>query len=281
MLENIRGDSRGSIPPLRMPSLLPHDLCHEWNVSRWLPAGYSSLMAEFFLYFVLLSLFSFSVLSDSFLPCTGLQHARLPCPSLSPRVCSDSCPLCQLYHPTISSSATPFSSCPQYFPASVFSNESAFWVRWPSIGASASVLPMNIQGGFPLGLTGLISLQFKRLLRIFFSTTVQNHQFFCPSLWSLWSKCHICTWLMEKPSFLNHLTVQTFVVKVMSLLFNTLSRLVIAFLPRKHLLISWLQSPSAVILEFKKIKSVSASTFPPLVSDGTRCHDLSFLNVEF
>ena len=78
------------------------------------------------------------------------------------------------------------------------------------------------------------------------------------------------------------LTRQNFVSKVISLLFNMLSRLVIAFLPRsKCLLISWLQSPSAVILEFKKIKSVGASTFPPLLSDGTRCHGLSFLNVEF
>ena len=81
------------------------------------------------------------------------------------------------------------------------------------------------------------------------------------------------------------LTIQTFASKVMSLLFNMLSRFVITFLPRsKHLLISWLQSPSTVILEPKKRKSVTASTFPLLYltySDGTRCHDLSFLNVEF
>ena len=226
-------------------------------------------------------LFSCSVMSDSLLPCTGLQHARLPCPSLSPRVCSDSCPLSQLCHPTISSSATPFSSCPQYFPASVFSNELAFRIRWPSIGASAMVLPMNIKGWFPLGLTGLISLQFKGLLRIFSCTTIQKHQFLGTQP-SLWAKSHICTWLLDKPSSLNRSTPQTFVGKVMSLLFNMLSRLVIAFLPRnKHVLISWLQSPFAVILGSKKIKSVSASTFPPLLSDGTRCHDLSFLNVEF
>ena len=76
------------------------------------------------------------------------------------------------------------------------------------------------------------------------------------------------------------LTIQTFVIKVMSLLFNTLSRFVIAFLPRrKHLLISWLQSPSAVILEPRKIKSVTVFIVLPR-SDGTRCHDLSFLNVE-
>ena len=79
------------------------------------------------------------------------------------------------------------------------------------------------------------------------------------------------------------LTIQTFVGKVMSLLFNMLSRFVIAFLPRrKLLLISWLQSPSAVILEPKKIKSVTASRFPHLfASDGTGCYNLSFLNVEF
>ena len=113
-----------------------------------------------------------------------------------------------------------FSSCPPSFPASEsFPVSRLFASGDQSTRALASVLPMNIQGGFPLGLTGLISLQFKRLLRIFFSTTVQKHQFFCPSLWSLWSKCHICTWLLEKPSFLNHLTVQTFVLKVMSLLF--------------------------------------------------------------
>ena len=78
------------------------------------------------------------------------------------------------------------------------------------------------------------------------------------------------------------LTVQTLVGEVLSLLFNTMSRFVIAFLPRsKHLLISWLQSLSAVILEPKKIKSVTVSIFPPIYLDGTGCHDLSFLNVEF
>ena len=95
----------------------------------------------------------------------GLQHARLPCPPSS-RVCSNSCPLSQWCHSNISSSVSPFSSCPQSFPAS-----ESFLMSWllpsggQSIGASASgsVLPMNIQGGFPLGLTGLISLQSKGL----------------------------------------------------------------------------------------------------------------------
>ena len=82
----------------------------------------------------------------------------------------------------------------------VFSNESAFCIRWPSIGvsASASVLPMNIQGWFPLGLTDWISLLSKGLSRVFSSTTVWKHQFLCTQS-SLWSNSHICTWLLEKP----------------------------------------------------------------------------------
>ena len=82
----------------------------------------------------------------------------------------------------------------------VFSNESAFCIRWPSIGvsASASVLPMNIQGWFPLGLTDWISLLSKGLSRVFSSTTVWKHQFLCTKS-SLWSNSYICTWLLEKP----------------------------------------------------------------------------------
>ena len=111
----------------------------------------------------------------------GLQHTRLPCPSSTPRACSNSCPSSQWCHPTISSSAVPFSSCLQSFQASQSFPMSQFF---PSGGqiidvwASASVLPMNIQGWFPLGLTGLISLQSKGLLRVFSSSTVQKHQFF-------------------------------------------------------------------------------------------------------
>ena len=110
-----------------------------------------------------------------------LQHVRLPYPSLPPGVCSNSCPLSRWCHPTISSSVTPFSSCPQSFPASgAFLLSQLFTSGGQSIGASASasVLLMTIQGLFPLELTGLISLQSKELSRVFPSTTVQKHQFF-------------------------------------------------------------------------------------------------------
>ena len=113
----------------------------------------------------------------------------------------------------------------------------------PSIGASASasVLSMNIQDWFPLGQTGWISLLSKGLSRVFSNTTVQKHQFFSVQL-SLWSNSHSHGKTIA-------LTRWTFVGKVMSLLLNMLSRFVTAFLPKsKHLLISWLQSPSAVIL---------------------------------
>ena len=107
----------------------------------------------------------FSVVSDSLLP-HGWQHTRLPCPPLSPRVCSDSCPLSQWCYLTISSSVIPFSSCLQSFPASgSFLVSQLFESGGQSIGASTStsVLPTNIQGWFPLGFTGLISLQSKGL----------------------------------------------------------------------------------------------------------------------
>ena len=112
--------------------------------------------------------FSSSVVSDS-LWSHGLQHARLPCPSLTPGACSNSCPLSRWCHPTILSSVVPFSSCPQSFPASGFFPMSQLFTSvGQSIGvsASASVLPMNIQDWFPLGWTGWISLQFKGLSRV-------------------------------------------------------------------------------------------------------------------
>ena len=116
----------------------------------------------------------------------GLQHTSLPCPWLTPRVCSNSCPLSRWCHPIILSSVAPFSSCPQSLS------------RGQSIGASALVLPMNIQDWSPLGLTGLISLLSKRLSRVFYITTVQKHRFFGAQP-SLSSNSHICTWLVEKP----------------------------------------------------------------------------------
>ena len=148
----------------------------------------------------LLLFFSYSLVSNSLWP-HGLQHTRLSCPSPSPGVCSNSCLLSQWCHPTISSSVTPFSSCPQSSPASgSFPTCWLFASSSQSIGASASasVLPMNIQDWFPLELTGLISLPSKRLWRVLSSTTVQKHQFFGAQP-SLWSNFHICTWLLEKP----------------------------------------------------------------------------------
>ena len=127
----------------------------------------------------------------------GLQHARPPCPSPAPRVCSTSCPSSQGCHPTISSSVTPFSSCLQSFPASgSFQMSLLFISGGQSTGASASVLPMNIQDWPPLGWTGLI-LQSKGLSRVFSSTTVQKRQIFAAQL-SLQSNSHMCTWLLER-----------------------------------------------------------------------------------
>ena len=106
------------------------------------------------------------LLSHVWLWSHGLQHARLPCPSLPPKVCSNSCPLSRWCHPTISSSVVPFSSCLQSFPASrSFPMSQVFASGGRSIGASASasVLPMNIQGWFPLGWTGWMSLHSKGL----------------------------------------------------------------------------------------------------------------------
>ena len=124
--------------------------------------------------------FSHSVMSDSLWP-RGLQHARLPCPSPTPRSYSNSCPLSQGCHPAISSSVVPFSSHLQSFPApGSFQISQFFTSSGQSIGisASASVLPVNIQDWFPLGWTGWISLQSKGHSRVFSNTTVQKHQFF-------------------------------------------------------------------------------------------------------
>ena len=134
------------------------------------------------------------------------------------------------------------------------------------VSASISVFPMYIQDQFPLGWTGWISLQSKGLLRVFHNTTVEKHQFFGAQL-SLGSK-------LSHPYMTTGKTIalirRTFVGKVMSLLFKMLSRLVIAFLPRsKRLLISWLQSPSAVILDPPKIKSVTVSIVSPSI-----CHEV-------
>ena len=141
------------------------------------------------------SQFSHSVMFDSLRP-DGLQHTRLPCPT--PGAWSNSCPSCRWCHLIISSSVIPFSSSLQSFPASgSFPMSQFFTSGGQSIGASASasVLPVNIQDWFPLGLTGWISS--KGLSRVFSNITVQKHQFFGTQL-ALWSNSHIHTWLLEK-----------------------------------------------------------------------------------
>ena len=144
-------------------------------------------------------LFSLSVMSDSATPWPAAHQASLS--FTSPGACSNSCPLSWWCHPTISSSVVPFSPCLQSFPASESFPMSQFFASGgQSIGASASasVLPMTIQGWFPLGLTGLISLLSKGLSRVFSNTTVRKHQFFSAQP-SLWSNSHIHIWLLEKP----------------------------------------------------------------------------------
>ena len=156
MLENIWGHSRGSIPPLRMPSLLPHDLCHEWNVSRRLPA------LEF----------------------------------------TQTRPLSQWCHPTISSSVVVFSSSLQSFPASgSFQMSLFFTVVAKGLSFSFSISPSNEYSGLiSLGWSGWISLQSKGLSRVFSNTKVQKHQFFSVQP-SLWSNSHIHTWYWKDHSF--------------------------------------------------------------------------------
>ena len=178
----------------------------------------------------------------------------LPCPSPSPRACSNSCPLTQRCHPTILSSIVPFSSCLQSFPASgsfLISRLLASGGQIVGASASASNLLVNIQDWFPLGLIGLMSLQSKGLKSLLQhhsskASIVRHSAFFLVQLLHPYVTTGKTT----------ALTRRAFVGKVMSLLFKMLSRFIIAILPRnKCLLISWLQSPSAVILEPRKIKS--------------------------
>ena len=183
-------------------------------------------------------------MSDSLQPHES-QHNRPHCPSPTPGVHSDSRPSSRWCHPAISYSVVPFSSCPQFLPASgSFPMSQLFACGGQSIGvsASASVLPKNTQGWSPLGWTSWISLQSKGLSRVF-NTTVQNHQFFGIQASSQFNSHPYMT-----TGKTIALTRWTFVD--ISLLFNMLSRLVITFFPRsKRLFISWWQSPSAVILE--------------------------------
>jgi len=208
----------------------------------------------------------------------GLQHTRPPWPSPTPGAYLNSCPLSRWCHPTISSSIIPFSSCPQSFPASgSFQMSSDLHIRWPKYWSfSFTISPSNKHPGliFRIDWLDLLAVQ---------GTTIQHHN----SKSSILRHSAFFTVQLAHPYMTTGKTIaltrRTFVDKVMPLLFNMLSRLVITFLPRsKRLLISWLQSPSAVTGAQENKVSHFFYCFPIYLpwSDGTRCHDLSFLNVE-
>ena len=208
--------------------------------------------------------FSCTFLSNS-LQSHGLQRARLPCASPTPKGYSNSCPSRWWCYPTISSPVIPLFSCLQSFPASAsFPVSQVFASGGQIIGVSASslVLPMTIQDWFPLGWIGWISFSVQGTLK----TILQHHSSKSSVLWH-WAFFIIQLSLLYMTTGKTiALTRWTFVGKVMSLLFNMLSRLVIAFLPRsKCLLISWLQSPSAVIWSPQRIKSFTVSNVSPFV----------------
>ena len=226
-------------------------------------------------------LFLFTILQLFATPSTVAQPA--PLSSTISLGCSNSCPLsqwCYLNHLLLS---CPFSFCSQSFPESgSFPMTRLFASSGKNIAAStsASVLPVSIWGWFLLGLTGLISFQYKGLLRVFSSTIVQKHQFFGAQPSSVLSLHQFSHPYMTTGKTVA-LTRQILVGKVMSLLFNMMSRLVIAFLTRsKHLLISWLQSTSTVTLEPKKIKSVTSSTFSPSICINPSVNSIQFSSVQ-
>ena len=208
-----------------------------------------------------------------------LQHGRLLCPSLSPWVCSNSCPLSRWCHPTISVAL--FSCCLQSFPASgSFPVSQLFTSGGQSTGdsASASVFPMNIQTWYPLGWTGLISLQSRGLSRVFF----QHHSFKA----SVFQHSAFFMVPLSHPYMITGKTIAlniwTFVSKVM--LIKTQSRFDIALLPRsKHLFILWLWLLSTLFGDQENEIWHCFLIFPSYLpwSDRTGCHNLSFLDVEF
>ena len=220
--------------------------------------------------------FSHSVVSDSLWP-HGLQHTRSPCPSPNQTHVHQVSDAILPSHPLSSPSPSTFNLSS----IRVFSSESVLCIRWPNYWSfSFNISPSNEYSGlisYRMGWLDLLSVQgtLKSLLQHHSSKAaiLQHSAFFIVQL----SHLYMTTGKTIA------LTRWAFVDKVMSLLFNMLSRLVITFLPgSKCLLISWLQAPSAVILEPKKIKSATVSIVSPSVcwSDGTRCHGLSFLNVE-
>ena len=200
-------------------------------------------------------------MSDSLRP-HGRQCTRLLCPSLSPGVRANACQLSRWCHPTISFSVVLFSCCPQSFPASA-----SFPVSWKYWGFSFSINPSSEYSGlisFRIDWFDLLAVQgtLKSLLQHHSSkvSILQHSALFMVHLSNLY--------ITTRETIV--LTVWTSVSKVMALLFSRLFRFIIAFLPRsKYLLISWLQSPSSVILEPKKLKSVTISIYSPSL-----CHEV-------
>ena len=194
---------------------------------------------------------------------SGLQHTRLLCPSPSPRACSNSCPLSRWCHPTISSCLC-LLLLPSIFPSiRVFPNDLVLHIKWPKYCSFSFSISTSDE------YSGLISFRMDWLdflaVQGTLKSLLQNHSSKASILRrSAFFMVRLSHWHMTTGKTIA-LTILTFVGKVMSLLFNTLSRLVIAFLPKsKHRLISWLQSPSTLILELKKIQSVNVFTFPHL-----------------
>ena len=192
--------------PLRLPSTCNQNKgarCVHVNSGK--RALFTSVSKDDYLH--LLLLFSHSVMFES-LQLHGSQHTRPPCPSPSPRVYPSSCPLHQRCHPAVSSTVALFSSCLQSFPAS----RSLPMSRLSTSGDQsirASLLPMNIQDWFPLGLTGLMSLLSKGLLRVLSSSTIQKHQF-SDIQPSLWSSSHNRKWPLERFAFTGLMTLSCF-----------------------------------------------------------------------
>ena len=205
-------------------------------------------------------------MSDSLRPHES-QHARHPCPSPTPGVHSDSCPSSQWWHWAISSSVVPFSSCPESLPASEPFPMSQHFTRWPKYWSfSFSIIPSK-------EIPGLISFRVDWLDLLAVQGTLksllQHHSSKISILWCSAFFTVQLSYLYMTTARTIALTRRTLVGKIMSLLLKMLSRLVITFLPRsKCLLISWLQSPSAVTLEPQKIKCVTVSTVSPSI-----CHE--------
>ena len=218
-------------------------------------------------------------MADSFWP-HELEYVRLPCPLHSPRVCSDSCPLSWWCHPTISSPSPPTFNLSQH--------QGLF--KWVSSSHQVpKVLEFQLPHQFFQWTPGLISFRMDWLDILAVQGTLKSLLQHHSSKASILQCSAFFIVQLSHPYMTTRKTIAltrcTFVGKAMSLLFNMLSRLFITFLPRsKHLLISWLQSPSAVILEPPQNKVCHCFHCFPIYlpwSDGTQYHDLSFLNVEF